>query len=128
MIHIYDRLLYLLNSILGIFGILFMVYSIKYFTVEDYYCDNLYFLSIMIIINSFLSLLTINKYKLICFMTTALLFIYNIYNIIVIPCTLKKNIYNSYISIIVMNGLALMLYILYYCNKRIVNEDEINIV
>ena len=128
MINKLDIVLYIINVILVAFGIIFMVYSINYLTDKDYYCDNLYFLSIMIIINSFLSLLTINKYKLICFMTTALLFIYNIYNIIVIPCTLKKNIYNSYISIIVMNGLVLLLYMLYYYNKRIVTEDEINIV
>jgi hypothetical protein len=128
MINIYDTLLYLLNSILVIFGILFMVYSIKYFSVEDYYCDNLYFLAIMIMINSLMCLVSIQNYKLIGFIMTALLFSYNIYNIIAIPCALKNYIFNSYISVIVVNGITILVYIFYFCNKRIVNEDEINLV
>ena len=126
--NIYDTLLYLVNSILIIFGILFMVYSLKYFSVEDYYCDNLYFLSIMIMINSLVCLLSIKKYKIIGFITTLLLFIYNIYNIIVLSCILKNYIFNSYISIIVINLLTIILYIFYYYNKKVVNEYNINLV
>ena len=128
MINKLDIVLYIINVILVAFGIIFMVYSINYYSIEDYYCDNLYFLAIMIIINSFLSILSTKKYKIIGFITTLLLFIYNIYNIIVIPCNLKLYLINCYISFIIFNGLALLIYILYYCNKRIVNDEEINLV
>ena len=127
MINKLDIVLYILNIILVVFGILFMVYSINYLTVKDYYCDNLYFLSIMIIINSFLCIFTLKKYKIIGFITTLLLFIYNIYNIIVIPCNLKLYLINCYISFIIFNGLALLVYILYYCNKQKLNRNDINL-
>lgn len=125
MIPIYDILLYLCNSISVIFGILFMVYSIKYLTDKELYCDNLYFLSIIILINSLVCLLTIKKYKIIGFITTILLFIYNIYNIIVIPCTLKKYIFNSYISVIIINVITILVYIVSYNKIRSINVDEL---
>ena len=126
MIPIYDILLYLCNSISFIFGILFMTYSIKYFTDKELYCDNLYFLSIMIIINSIICLVSIKKYKIIGFITTLLLFIYNIYNIIVIPCILKDYIYNSYILVIIMNVITILVYIVFYTKTRTIKVDELN--
>lgn len=125
MIPIYDILLYLCNSISVIFGILFMVYSIKYLTDKELYCDNLYFLSIMILINYIICLVSIKKYKIIGFITTILLFIYNIYNIIVIPCTLKKYIFNSYISVIIINVITILVYIVSYNKIRSINVDEL---
>jgi hypothetical protein len=128
MINVYDALLYLLNSILVIFGILFMTYSIEYFSDEKYYCDNLYFLSIMIIINSIICLISIKKIKVFGLITTILLFIYNIYNIIVIPCTLKNYIFNSYISVIIMNGITILVYIVSYNKNIIINQNELNLL
>ena len=125
MISIYDILLYLCNSISVIFGILFMIYSIQYLTDKELYCDNLYFLSIMIIINSIICLLSIKKYKIIGIITTLLLFIYNIYNIIVIPCTLKDYIFNSYISVIIINVITILIYIVSYNKIRSINDDEL---
>ena len=126
MISIYDILLYLCNSISVIFGILFMIYSIQYLTDKELYCDNLYFLSIMIIINSIICLVSIKKYKIIGFITTLLLFIYNIYNIIVIPCILKDYIYNSYILVIIMNVITILVYIVFYTKTRTIKVDELN--
>ena len=126
MIPIYDILLYLCNSISVIFGILFMTYSINYLTDKELYCDNLYFLSVMIILNSIICLVSIKKYKIIGFITTFLLFIYNIYNIIVIPCSLKKYIFNGYISVIIMNVITILVYIVSYTKIRTINVDELN--
>ena len=122
----HDIFLYILNSILVISGILFMTYSITYFTDKELYCDNLYFLSIIIMINSIICLVSIKKYKMIGVITTALLFIYNIYNIILIPCTLKDYIFNSYISVIIINGLTIMVYIASYYKNKIINDNELN--
>ena len=102
-----------------------MVYSIKYLTDKELYCDNLYFVSIMILINYIICLVSIKTYKIIGFITTILLFIYNIYNIIVIPCTLKKYIFNSYISVIIINVITILVYIVSYNKIRSINVDEL---
>ena len=128
MISIYDKILYVFNIIILIFGIIFITYSIENFNNNLLYCDNLYFVSITIIINSIICLVTITNLKITGLITTLLLFSYNIYNIVYIHCTLKKYIFISYIILIIISGVNILLYITSYLKNKVINNNELPLI
>jgi len=114
---ILEKLLYTLNCILFIFGIILFSYSTTKHsnsTIIDLNCSDMYFLCFMGMVNSVICLLTIKKLKLLAFLSTSGIFSYNVYNIgnISLNCSLEDNyIWYYYIITTIINGYTLLLYI-----------------
>ena len=129
---ILNKLLYLINFLIFIIGIIFFsYYSLNDFgnkTIIKLHCDDMYYLTFMGMINSIICLLTIKNLKLIGFLTTCGLFGYNTYNIAAISedCSLGNNmVWYYYIFTLILNGYNMLLYItllIYYC----CNDTESN--
>lgn len=93
-----------------------MIYSVDFFSNKDYYCDNLYFFGLTLIIYNLIIIL-LKNYKIFTLIITISLFIYSIYNIVLIPCKLKNYIFNIYISSIIIIAINILLIIKSYFQK-----------
>ena len=107
---------YIVNILLLLFGILFMVYSVDFFSNKEYYCDNLYFFGIVLLIYSLIVIL-LKDCKIFTLIITISLFIYSISNIVLIQCKLKNYIFNIYISVIIFIAINIILIIKSYFQK-----------
>jgi hypothetical protein len=116
---LYNTILYSCNIILFIFGIIIISYSINNITNNILNCENLYYLSIAMIINSIICIVSVEDLKLLGMITTIILFIYNIYNIITINCNLEKSIYINYILSIINNGITIIVYIMNFIHYKL---------
>ena len=116
---LYNTILYSCNIILFIFGIIIISYYINNITNNILNCENLYYLSIAMIINSIICIVSVEDLKLLGMITTIILFIYNIYNIITINCNLEKSIYINYILSIINNGITIIVYIMNFIHYKL---------
>ena len=116
---LYNTILYICNSILFIFGIVIISYSIDNITNNILNCENLYYLSVAMIINSIICIVSVEDLKLLGMITTIILFTYNIYNIITINCNLEKSIYINYILSIINNGITIIVYIMNFIHYKL---------
>ena len=136
--------LYFFNLLIFLFNtILFSHYLIKLHTnittINNLNCENIGFISFMILINSIISFLTINKLKIISLCTTISIFSYSIYNInnnAINECEISNNIvWLCYLYSIISNLciiiIFIMYYIIYFTKKKIkvvVNDIDIEYI
>jgi hypothetical protein len=125
MMKLYNTILYICNSILFIFGIVIISYSIDNITNNILNCENLYYLSVAMIINSIICIVSVEDLKLLGMITTIILFTYNIYNIITINCNLEKSIYINYILSIINNGITIIVYIMNFIKEHPDKPDKL---
>ena len=125
--------LYFFNSIILLFGItIFSYYADTNHhnkTLVELNCGDIYFLSFMALINSFINLLTIKKVKSFGAIITIILFSYTSYNIenISQKCIINSNnVWYYYLFSLIVNGFNIFIYILsflvYIRNKKIKNK------
>jgi len=119
----YEYILYFLNGIIFILStILFSYYLHNLDTntsiINTLNCENIGFISFMILLNSIVNFLTIKNLKFIGISTTVAIFSYSIWNIenIVYSCEINNNniVWLCYLYNLISNGIIIFIYTLYY--------------
>ena len=118
----YEYLLYFLNCLIFILStILFSYYLHNLDTntsiINTLNCENIGFISFMILLNSIVNFLTIKNLKFIGAFTTISIFSYSIWNIenIVYTCKINNNIvWLCYLYNIISNSIIILIYTIYY--------------
>ena len=128
MMQCYDTILYICNSILFILGVIIISYSLYNLNNKLLSCENIYYISISIIVNSIIGLSSIKNLKILGMITTIILFSYSIYNISNNPCYLYNSIYITYILSIINNFITIYVYLMYYSHYNLTLSHDYIII
>jgi hypothetical protein len=117
-----EYLLYFLNSLIFLLSTILFSYYLcnleKNTTIiNTINCENIGFISFMILLNSIVNFLTIINFKIIGTFTTIAIFSYSVWNIenIFETCQINNNIvFLYYICNLIINSIIILIYSVYY--------------